>query len=110
MENFDLRGNQIRENLKEKSTESAKENSDELNMSVSPICRGEDGKQYAYVSFTDKKRSAEGKIPECKITSNKGFEEGEVLQLEIYMKQQLDQLKKMAASVNVATAFMKDKD
>ena len=41
---------------------------EELKMSVSPICQKE-GKRIAYVSFTDGKRTAEGKIPDCIIYS-----------------------------------------
>lgn len=79
---------------------------DAVNMSVSPVCR-RDGQQYAFVSFADGTRSAEGKIPECKIVSNKGFSQEEVEQLETYMKRELTQLKKMAAGINVWEAFMK---
>lgn len=78
---------------------------EELKMSVSPICQKE-GKRIAYVSFTDGKRTAEGKIPDCIIYSNNGFTEDEVLQLQLYMKQELATLKRMAASVNVLDAFM----
>lgn len=84
---------------------SDKNTSQELNMSVSPVCR-RDGKQVAYVSFSDGIRSAEGEIPACKINHNDGFDEGEVAQLELYMKAELSTLKKMASSVNVADAFL----
>lgn len=79
--------------------------SDELRMSVSPICT-KGGKKYAFVSFTDGIRTAEGKIPDCTITSNDGFTEEEVLQLEDYMSQELPQLKKMAAGINVMDSFL----
>ena len=78
---------------------------DELKMSVSPICTKE-GKKYAFVSFSDGVRTAEGKIPDCAITSNDGFSEDEVQQLEDYMKQELPQLKKMAAEINVMKTFL----
>ena len=78
---------------------------DELKMSVSPICT-KDGKKYAFVSFTDGVRTAEGKIPDCEITSNDGFSKDEVQQLEEYMKQELPQLKKMAAEINVMKTFL----
>lgn len=77
----------------------------ELNMSVSPICV-KDGKKYAFVSFTDGTRTAEGKIPDCTITNNDGFSEDEVQQLEDYMKQELPQLKKMAAGIDVMKTFL----
>ena len=57
---------------------------DELNMSVSPICV-KDGNRYAFVTFSDGKRSAEGKIPDCKIISNKGFSDAEEKKLEEYI-------------------------
>lgn len=82
--------------------------SDELKMSVSPICT-KDGNKYAFVSFTDGKRSAEGKIPDCKIISNDGFSDEEVEKLEYYMQQELPQIKKMAAGINIMHSFMGDK-
>lgn len=79
---------------------------DELNMSVSPICV-KDGNRYAFVTFSDGNRLAEGKIPDCKIISNKGFSEAEIGQLEEYMQKELPKLKQMAAGINVLDAFMK---
>ena len=76
-------------------------------MSVSPICV-KDGNRYAFVNFTDGKRLAEGKIPDCKIISNKGFSEEEVGKLEEYMQKELPKLKKMAAGINVLGALMKE--
>jgi len=78
----------------------------EVNMSVSPICV-KDGKKYAFVVFSDESRSAEGRIPECKIISNNGFSEQEVEQLEEYMQRELTELKKMAAGIRFIDAFMK---
>lgn len=78
----------------------------ELNMSVSPICV-KDGEKYAFVSFTDGEHFADGKIPDCKITLNKGFSQEEVKQLESYMQSELPQLKKMAAGIRVMDAFLK---
>ncbi len=65
-----------------------------------------DGKKMAYVSFSDDGRSAEGTIPDCVITHNKGFSEEEKAQLEDYMKNELSSLKKMAAGINVVKALM----
>lgn len=79
---------------------------DELMMSVSPIC-AKDGKKYAFVSFTDGERTAEGKIPDCKIVSNKGFTQSEAEQLEQYMQSELPKLKRMAAEIRILDAFMK---
>lgn len=79
----------------------------ELSVSVSPVCE-KDGKKYAFVSFADGNKSAEGKIPECRIISNNGFSENDVKVLELYMKNDLARLKRMAAGVNILDAFMKE--
>lgn len=79
---------------------------DALDMSVSQIFY-KDGRKYAFVYFTDNVRSAEGKIPDCKIIANQGFSEKEVLQLEDFMGRELMNLKRMAAGVRVMDAFMK---
>ena len=78
----------------------------EFTMSVSPVCE-KDGKRFAYVSFTDGKRSAEGRIPECKIIRSNGLDDGELLLLEGYMKRELTNLKKMASGIRLMDAFMK---
>ncbi len=78
---------------------------DTLNMSVSQIFQ-QNGRKFAFVSFTDGRRMAEGTIPDCKIISNKGFTEEEALQLEEYMGMELMRLKNMAASVRVMDAFL----
>ena len=80
---------------------------DTLNMSVSQVFN-KNGMNYAFVTFDDGTRNAEGKIPDCIITSNNGFLPEEVMQLEDYMKRELSNLKKMASKVNVLSAFMKD--
>ena len=77
----------------------------ELNMSVSAVCRNEQGNKYAFVTFNDGVRTAEGKIPDCKIIKNDGFAEIEVQQLERYLKEHLTELKKMAASIDIFSAF-----
>ncbi len=78
---------------------------DTINMSVSQVF-AKNGERYAFVSFTDGKKNAEGKIPECKIISNNGFEKEEITQLEDYMERELARLKRMAAGINVMRAFM----
>lgn len=78
---------------------------DELNMTVSSVCM-KDGEKYAFVSFSDGQRMAEGRIPDCTIISNKGFTQEEVEMLEIYMRSELRQLKKMAAGVRLIDAFI----
>lgn len=77
-----------------------------MNMSVSPICM-RDGQKCAYVTFEDGKRSAEGRIPDCKIMSSNGFTEEEVKRLEEYMQLELAKLKRMAAGIRLIDAFMK---
>lgn len=79
--------------------------SESLNMSVSQVFSKE-GKQYAFVSFTDGNRLAEGKIPDCVIISHSGFIDEEIVQLEDYMRRNLTSLKKMAASVDAMSAFL----
>lgn len=79
----------------------------ELNMAVSQIF-SKNKEKYAFVSFSDGTRNAEGKIPDCKIISNNGFSKEEEEQLENYMKSELGNLKKMAAGVNVMRGFMKE--
>ena len=81
--------------------------SNEMIMSVSPVCV-KDEKRFAYVSFADGERSAEGKIPDCKIVSSTGFEDDEIRMLEEYMEQELPRLKRMAASIRLMDAFMKE--
>lgn len=79
---------------------------DALRMSVSQIF-SKNGKKYAFVLFTDGTRTAEGKIPDCKILSGDGFTGEEIKQLEDYMGRELANLKKMAAGVHAMDAFMK---
>ena len=81
-------------------------NKGELNMRVSAICKNENGEKYAYVTFSDGVREAEGCIPKCKIDRNEGFANIEVQQLEKYMRDNLTELKKMAAGVDIFSAFL----
>lgn len=78
-----------------------------MDVRVSPVC-SKDGKQFAYVSFENGEKYAEGKIPDCCITKNEGFSEMEVEQLTAYMHQNLTQLKKAASSINVLDVMMKE--
>ncbi|MBR1930698.1 MAG: hypothetical protein IJ833_04365 [Lachnospiraceae bacterium] len=79
----------------------------DLKLMVSPVC-SKDGKTYAFVSFSDEERYAEGRIPECTMISNQGFTENEVAQLERYMREHLAELKQTAAGINPLGAFMKE--
>lgn len=79
---------------------------DNYDILVSPICE-KDGQKYAFVSFSQNGKSAEGRIPECKIISNNGFSESESQEIVEYMQDHLKELKSMAAGVNIFTAIMK---
>jgi hypothetical protein len=83
-------------------------NEGELNMSVSAVCNNDKGEKYAFVTFTDGVRTAEGRIPDCKLLKNDGFAEIEVQQLEKYMSEHLSELKKMAAGIDIFSAFKGD--
>jgi hypothetical protein len=83
-------------------------NAGELNMSVSAVCHNDKGENYAFVTFTDGVRNAEGRIPECSILSNDGFAEIEVHELEKYMREHLKELKRMAAGIDIFAAFKGD--
>ncbi len=92
-----------------KPSQDRKENgAEELTMQVSGICR-KDGRKFAFVTFSDGKRTAEGVIPDCKIQNQTGFDESEISQLELFMKMNLDKLKRKAASVDPIRAMMGEK-
>lgn len=92
----------------------------ELTMTVSPVCSRK-GETVAYVLFSEARgemagaanndapvgiREAEGEIPACVIIRNKGFSEEEQEALEQYMKANLSNLKRMAASINPMDVFL----
>ena len=81
--------------------------SEELKMTVSGIFV-KDGKKAACVVFEDGDRHAEGFIPECRISISKGFSEEEVAALETYMRAELEKLKRMAASVDLIAAMVRE--
>lgn len=80
--------------------------SEELKMTVSGIVP-KDGRKSVYVVFEDGQRKAEGYVPDCIIIKNEGFEEDEVKVLELYMKQNQDQIREMAKVINPIKALMK---
>jgi len=82
---------------------------EEMKMSVSSVCE-KDGKKYAFVTFSDGTRTAEGRIPDCVIISNDGFTSDEAKMLEIYMKNDLSHLKRLAAGVRWIDSFMENVD
>ena len=94
-ENFDL------------NSSKAENNAGEVTMSVSAVCHNEQGKSYAFVTFTDGVRTAEGRIPDCKISKNDGFAEIEIQQLEKYMQDNLEKLKDMSKQIDIFAAFTK---
>lgn len=78
----------------------------DVNITVSPVC-SKDGKNFAFVTFSEGEKTAEGKIPDCKVISNKGFSGEEVEQLEFYMENELPKLKRMAASIRLLDVLSK---
>ena len=78
-----------------------------MNMLVSGVITNKEGQKQAYVSFEEGACFAEGVIPDCKITKQRGFTDDEVRQLEDYLKANLTSLKKEAAKINPLTAIMK---
>ncbi len=80
--------------------------SQELKMTVSGIVP-KDGRNNIYVVFEDGTRKAEGCVPECVVISNDGFTEEETKMLELYMKQNQDQIREMAKQINPIKALMK---
>lgn len=78
-----------------------------MNMSVSQIFR-KNGQLTAFVLFSDGKRSAEGKIPDCKMISNQGFSEKEIKALELYLKMEQDSILQTAKGINIMDAFLKN--
>ena len=74
-------------------------------MSVSSIV-GKDGKKYIYVLFSDEKRSAELRLPEGKMISNRGFTSDEVQKLEDYLAKEKNTIVAMAKNVNAMDAIM----
>lgn len=80
--------------------------SEELKMTVSGFVK-KDGRKSVYVVFEDEKRRAEGYVPDCIITKSEGFEKDEIKVLELYMKQNQDQIREIAKAINPIKALMK---
>lgn len=76
-----------------------------MKMSVSSVV-SKDGKREIYVLFTEDSRSAEGRLSDYKMISNKGFTQDEAAALETYMRQETNTILRMAKSVNVMDAFL----
>lgn len=77
-----------------------------MQMNISGIST-KDGKKVAYVLFEDDDRSAEAIVPECRVIACNGFSAEQVIQLEQYLRDNLDEIKKVAAGVNPVSALMK---
>lgn len=78
-----------------------------MEMLISGIV-GRGDTKHACVLFTDGENTAEGTIPDCRITKYNGFTEDEVMQLEAYLKKNLDELKSEAAKVSPIRAMLKE--
>ena len=90
----------------QRETPSTPKNGDVLNMQVSLACK-KDGRKVVYVTFADKTRFAEGEIPSCKITTNRGFTPEEVGNLETYLRENMDELNRTAAGIDPIRALFK---
>ncbi len=78
---------------------------DSLTMTYSAIVTGMDLKKMVRVRFERANKSggtdfAEGIIPDCSIQSQSGFSNDEVLQLEEYLKANLEDIKEKAKVIS----------
>lgn len=76
-----------------------------MNMSVSSIV-SKNGKREIYVLFTEGSCSAEGRLSDYKLISNKGFSQEEADMLEAFMRRETDRILQMAKNINVMDAFL----
>lgn len=78
----------------------------EIQMYVSGILhRGEE--RCVCVLFEEKDKSIEIRMPGEEILSNKGYTDSEAAELIEYLRENMDDIKKTAGSVNPMKAFMK---
>jgi hypothetical protein len=77
----------------------------QMNMLVSGLVGKGDNKRIC-VYFSDKDKYAEGSIPDCKITSSKGFDPGEIREIEDYLRDNKDHIIEEARKVNPLKGFM----
>ena len=76
----------------------------QMNMLVSSLVgKGEHKRICVY--FSDKDKYAEGSIPDCKITSSKGFDQSELEEIEDYLRENKDHIIEEARKVNPMKAF-----
>lgn len=79
----------------------------EMNMLISGILN-KNGEKTVCVYFSDGPMYAEGYVPQCKITSQKGFTEEEISKLEAYLSENKEDIFARAKSVNPIKAMMQD--
>ena len=77
----------------------------QMNMLVSGLVGTGEHKRIC-VYFSDKDKYAEGSIPDCKITSGKGFSDEELAKIEEYLRDNRDQIIEEAKKVNPMKAFL----
>ena len=81
---------------------------DSVNMSISSLVPL-NGKKAAFVQFSDKEKTAEFIIPECRQVNNKGFTEDELQMLHDYVIRKKDSIMDMAKRVDPLGKFMKER-
>ncbi len=79
----------------------------EIKMSVSTMTRTKDSKA-VYVVFEDGSKNAEFALPECKLVSNNGFSDEEIVQLKDYVENEQDSIYDVAKKINPMKAFLGD--
>ena len=82
---------------------------DEVKLDISGVVE-RDGRKIAHVCFSRGADIAEGYIPDCVLTKVQGFTDEEASQLIDYLRANLTELKKTAATINPLNAFMGKKD
>ncbi len=78
-----------------------------MDMSISSIVPV-NGKKAAFVQFSDKDKTAEFIVPECRQVSNNGFTEDELKMLHDYVIREKDSIMDMAKGVDPLGKFMKE--
>lgn len=68
--------------------------------------KGSDKKVCVY--FESGAKNAEGYVPECKIVKNNGFTEKELIDLEMYLKDNMQTILREASKINPLKSMMKD--
>lgn len=77
---------------------------DKITMTHTGLLTGKNGKKVIHVSFERKKENesdyAEIVLPSRKVVNSRGFEEGELAQLQLYLKEQEKSIIKSAKQIN----------